>query len=245
MHDEEGRRARAAELEEHLNAVRKSIAEACRRSGRDPESVTLVAVSKTKPDEDILDLYEAGQRDFGENYVQELRGKQERLPKDIRWHMIGHLQRNKVKYIAEYVYMIHSVDSKELALTIEKEAAKHERVIPVLVEVNVAEEKTKFGLMDKDVPELVSLIRTLPHLKFKGFMTSAPFTDNAEEVRPVFRRLRQLTVDMNSENDNNETVGECSMGMSGDFEVAVEEGSSYVRIGTTIFGERSYGQAAP
>ncbi|MDO5703243.1 MAG: YggS family pyridoxal phosphate-dependent enzyme [Lachnospiraceae bacterium] len=242
MHDEV-RMARSDELREHLSAVRRSIEDACRRSGRDPESVTLVAVSKTKPDEDILDLYEAGQRDFGENYVQELRGKRERLPKDIRWHMIGHLQRNKVKYIAEYIYMIHSVDSAELALTIEKEAAKHDRVIPVLVEVNIAEEKTKYGLMDKDVHELVSLIRTLPHLEFRGFMTSAPFTDNAEEVRPVFRRLRQLTVDMNSENDNNETVGECSMGMSGDYEVAVEEGSSYVRVGTSIFGARSYAGA--
>ena len=272
---------RAAELAANLASVRERVAEACRRSGRDPEEVTIVAVSKTKPEEDIMDLYRAGQRDFGENYVQELREKEEHLPKDIRWHMIGHLQRNKVKYIAGYVAMIHSVDSARLAQEIEKEAARHDRVIPVLIEVNVAGEDTKFGVSPEDLPELCAFIRTLPHVQLRGLMTSAPLTDNPEEDRPVFRKMSQLSVDMNSENDNNKMNGVIretdfsdvstavdslrpanevsndpdrddlgrigkrngilSMGMSGDFEIAVEEGSNCVRIGTTIFGARQYG----
>ena len=172
--------------------------------------------------------------------VQELREKEEHLPKDIRWHMIGHLQRNKVKYIAGYVAMIHSVDSARLAQEIEKEAARHDRVIPVLIEVNVAGEDTKFGVSPQDLPELCAFIRTLPHVQLSGLMTSAPLTDNPEEDRPVFRKMSQLSVDMNSENDNNKMNGILSMGMSGDFEIAVEEGSNCVRIGTTIFGARQY-----
>ena len=226
-------------LEDNLNEVREEIAAACRRSGRNPEDVLLVAVSKTKPEEAIKELYDAGQRDFGENYVQELRDKYEHLPKDIRWHMIGHLQRNKVKYIAGFVEMIHSVDSPELARTIEKEAAKHDRVIPVLIEVNVAHEDTKYGVSPEDVPALADVIRTLPHVSLAGLMTSAPYVEDPEEDRPVFRKLRQLSVDMIFENDNNDKVDVLSMGMSNDFAVAVEEGSTCVRIGTNIFGARS------
>ena len=227
-------------LADQLALTRKRIEDACIRSGRDPKDVLLVAVSKTKPEEDIMELYEAGHRAFGENYVQELRRKHDNLPGDIEWHMIGHLQRNKVKYIAPFIAMIHSVDTPELAQTIEKEAAKCRRVIPVLAEVNVGEEESKFGVSLAEAPELAEFIETLPHLEFRGFMTSAPPADNPEEVRYVFRELRELSVDMNLKNHNNNKADVLSMGMSGDFETAVEEGSTCVRVGSCIFGERKY-----
>ena len=173
-------------LVDNLREVKEKIAEACRRSGRSAEDITLCAVSKTKPEEDILTLYNAGQRDFGENYIQELRQKHDDLPKDIRWHMIGHLQRNKVKYIAEYVSMIHSVDSIELARTIEKEAAKHDRVIPILIEVNIAGEDTKFGVSADEAEALIREISLLPHVQVRGLMTSAPFVEDPEESVQVF-----------------------------------------------------------
>ena len=225
-------------LKERLADVNERIARACRTCGRDEKDVTLLAVSKTKPTEAILELYEAGHRKFGENYVQELREKAHNLPDDIRWHMIGHLQRNKVKYIVPFVAMIHSVDTPELALTIEKEAAKHDRIIPVLIEVNVAGEESKYGVSLEEAPVLAALIRTLPHVMLKGFMTSAPIVEDPEENRPVFRKLRQLSVDMNREYDNNEKVDVLSMGMSGDYEVAIEEGATIVRVGTSLFGAR-------
>ena len=225
---------------EMYRKTQERIAEACLRSGRDPGDVMLLAVSKTKPDEAIMELYDAGHRDFGENYVQELRGKHERLPADIRWHMIGHLQRNKVKYIADFVAMIHSVDTPELARTIEKEAAKHDRVIPVLIEVNVAGEETKFGVSPEEAVQLAEVIGTLPHVRLEGLMTSAPPVEDPSANRPVFRELRQLSVDMNLKNHNNYKVDFLSMGMSSDFEVAVEEGSACVRVGTSVFGEREY-----
>ncbi len=227
-------------IKENLKKVQERIEAACQRSGRKTSDVTLIAVSKTKPEEDIMALYETGQRDFGENYIQELRKKHDGLPKDIRWHMIGHLQRNKVKYIAEYVSLIHSVDSLLLAQTIEKEAVKHDRVIPILIEVNVAREESKFGVSIEDAPKLADQIADLPHVRVEGFMTSAPFVEDPEEDRPFFRSLRQLSVDMNSKNYNNVNVNVLSMGMTNDFEVAVEEGSTMVRVGTAIFGERNY-----
>jgi pyridoxal phosphate enzyme (YggS family) len=227
-------------IKENLKKVQERIEAACQRSGRKTSDVTLIAVSKTKPEEDIMALYETGQRDFGENYIQELRKKHDDLPKDIRWHMIGHLQRNKVKYIAEYVSLIHSVDSLLLAQTIEKEAVKHDRVIPILIEVNVAREESKFGVSIEDAPKLADQIADLPHVRVEGFMTSAPFVEDPEEDRPFFRSLRQLSVDMNSKNYNNVNVNVLSMGMTNDFEVAVEEGSTMVRVGTAIFGERNY-----
>ena len=228
-------------IKDNLAHVKERVKAACMRSGRNPDDVTILAVSKTKPAEDIMALYEAGQRDFGENYVQELREKHEKLPSDIRWHMIGHLQRNKVKYIADFIEMIHSVDSAALALTIEKEAAKHGRVIPVLIEVNVAGEESKYGITPDEVPELARVIGDLPHVSLRGLMTSAPLVQDPEEDRAVFRKLAQLGVDMNLENDNNVKVDVLSMGMSNDFEVAVEEGSTCVRVGTVIFGARVYG----
>jgi pyridoxal phosphate enzyme (YggS family) len=227
-------------LTDNLNLVKKRIEEACAKSGRDPKDVTLVAVSKKKPEEDILELYRAGQRDFGENYIQELRTKQEDLPKDIRWHMIGHLQRNKVKYIAGTIAMIHSVDSLELAETIDREALKNGRIIPILMEVNVAGEESKFGVRPEEADALAEQISHLQNVRLQGFMTSAPFAENPEEDRPVFRNLRKLSVDIGQKNYNNVTVDALSMGMTNDYSVAVEEGSTIVRVGTAIFGARDY-----
>lgn len=227
-------------IEENLKKVQEIIGESCRKAGRDPREVTLVAVSKTKPQEAIMELYRAGHRDFGENYVQELREKAEALPKDIRWHMIGHLQRNKVKYIAGYIDMIHSVDSLALAETISKEAAKHDRVIPILLEVNVAGEESKFGVRPEDVPALAEAISHLPNVELRGFMTSAPLVEDPEENRVYFRKLAHLTVDSNLKNYDNRKVDVLSMGMSNDYPVAVEEGATMVRVGTSIFGARDY-----
>ena len=227
-------------LEENLKKVQEEIEESCRKAGRDPKNVTLIAVSKTKPAEDIMELYRAGQRDFGENYVQELREKAEELPKDIRWHIIVHLQSNKVKYIAGYIDMIHSVDSLALAETISKEAAKHDRVIPILLEVNIAGEDTKFGLSPEEVPAMAEAISHLPNVVLRGFMTSAPFVDDPEENRVHFRKLAHLSVDSTSKNHDNNMVDVLSMGMSNDYKVAVEEGATMVRVGTSIFGARDY-----
>lgn len=228
------------DLQENLQQVEANICKACENAGRKRSDVTLIAVSKTKPIEMLQTVYDLGARDFGENKVQEMCEKMEVLPKDIRWHMIGHLQRNKVKYIAEYVNIIHSVDTFELAQTIEKEAAKYNRVIPVLIEVNAAEEESKFGVKCKDASALAEKISTLPHVSLKGFMTSAPLVDNPEDDRIYFKKLSNLSVDINSKNYNNVTVDVLSMGMSNDFEVAVEEGSTMVRVGTCIFGKRDY-----
>ena len=225
-------------LTEGLEAVKKSIEEAKTASGRAGDDITLVAVSKTKPASDIEELYRAGHRDFGENYVQELMAKAESLPKDIRWHMIGHLQRNKVKYIAPFIYMIHSVDSYHLAETIDKEARKHGRVIPVLIEVNAGGEESKFGVTVDEAKELAVRMLDLPNISLRGFMTSAPFTDDENVLRSVFRCMRELVVDMNLKNNNNEKADVLSMGMSNDYLIAVEEGSTCVRVGSLIFGHR-------
>ena len=227
-------------LKENLENVKKLVEEACLRTGRNTSDVTIVAVSKTKPEEDIMELYRAGQRDFGENYIQELRKKHDDLPKDIRWHMIGHLQRNKVKYIAEYIHLIHSVDSYALAETINREAAKHNRVIPVLIEVNVGGEESKFGVSPEEAADLVSEISRLPNVHIEGFMTSAPFYEDPEEDRECFAKLRDLSVDIESKRIDNVKVNALSMGMSNDYIVAVEEGSTMVRVGTSIFGARDY-----
>lgn len=227
-------------ITERYDEVKRRIAAACERVGRDPKEVTLVAVSKTKPEEDIMDLYRYGVRDFGENYIQELRTKHDDLPKDIRWHMIGHLQRNKVKYIADYVEMIHAVDTPELVETIEKEGTKHNRIIPVLIEVNVAGEESKFGVRPEDCEAFAATFAQYSHVSLQGLMTSAPFVENPEDNRSVFRELKQLTVDINNKNIDNVDMRVLSMGMTNDFEVAVEEGSTMVRVGTAIFGARNY-----
>ncbi len=204
------------------------------------QKVRLIAVSKTKPVEDISVLYQEGVRDFGENKVQELIQKQAILPKDIKWHMIGHLQRNKVKYIAEFISFIHSVDSLRLAEEISKQAVIHKRTISILLEVNVAEEESKFGLSVEEVPEIYNEIKNLPGIEVVGLMTVAPYTSDSEENRPVFQKLRQVLVDIKSKNKDNMNMIELSMGMSGDYLVAIEEGATFVRVGTGIFGARNY-----
>lgn len=204
------------------------------------QNVTLIAVSKTKPSSDIKALYDIGVRDFGENKVQELCDKYDELPKDIKWHLIGHLQTNKVKYIVDKVYLIHSVDSIHLAQQIENECEKKNVDVNILVQVNVAKEDTKFGLMAEDVMSMIESISKLPHIHIKGLMTIAPFVEDAEENRKVFSDLKKLSVDIRNKNIDNVSMDVLSMGMSGDYRVAIEEGSTMVRVGTSIFGERNY-----
>lgn len=204
------------------------------------QEVTLIAVSKTKPVSDIKELYDIGVRDFGENKVQELCDKYEQLPKDIRWHLIGHLQTNKVKYIVDKVELIHSVDSVHLAEQIEHEAAKKGVIVKILVQVNVANEDTKFGLNVEETINIVEAISKFPHIRIEGLMTIAPFVEKDEDNREVFANLKKLSVDINNKNIDNVCMNILSMGMSGDYKVAIEEGSTMVRVGTSIFGERNY-----
>jgi len=220
--------------------VNENVASACKKTGREPGEVTLIAVSKTKPVEDISTLYEHGVRDFGENKVQELTEKYEQLPKDIRWHLIGHLQTNKVKYIVDKVHLIHSVDSVKLAEQIEKEAAKKDVIVNILVQVNVANEDSKFGLDTDETLRNVEAISKFPHIRIKGLMTIAPFVENGEENRKYFKNLKQLSVDIHEKNIDNVSMDFLSMGMSGDYETAIEEGATLVRVGTNIFGMRNY-----
>lgn len=227
-------------LAENVKEVQKNIEDACKRAGRDPKEVELIAVSKTKPAYQLLEVYDTGIRAFGENYVQELTNKIEVLPKDIRWHMIGHLQRNKVKYIVGKVALIHSVDSLRLAEEISKEAAKKNICADILLEVNVAQEENKFGLTLENTIEAVEKIAKLPNIHIKGLMTSAPYVENPEENRKHFRQLRQLSVDINDKNIDNVCMDFLSMGMTNDYIVAVEEGATMVRVGTAIFGARNY-----
>ena len=225
---------------ENLEQVRKNIELACKEAGRDPKEVTLISVSKTKPVSMLQEAYDAGSRDFGENKVQEIMDKVPQLPSDIRWHMIGHLQRNKVKYIVDKVALIHSVDSLRLAETIEHEAAKHNVTIPVLIEVNVAQEESKFGLKTEEVLSLVESVATFPHIHIEGLMTIAPYVEDPEENRGIFRQLKKLSVDIAAKNIDNVRMDILSMGMTGDYMVAIEEGATMVRVGTGIFGERNY-----
>lgn len=227
-------------IHENLAEVEKRIEEACKKAGRAREEVTLIAVSKTKPVRDVRDAMETGIVDFGENKVQEIMDKYEAIPEKLNWHMIGHLQRNKVKYIVDKVYLIHSVDSLRLAVQINEEAKKKDRVCPILIEVNVAGEDTKFGVSVEDTEALIREIAQLPNVKVKGLMTIAPFVDDAEENRVYFRTLRNLLVDIKRKNIDNVDMDVLSMGMTGDYEVAIEEGATMVRVGTGIFGKRNY-----
>ena len=225
---------------ENLEKVEENIQAACDRAGRKRDEVTLIAVSKTKPVEMLQEAYDLGVRINGENKAQELASKYEVLPKDIHWHMIGHMQRNKVKYIIDKVDLIHSVDSVRLAETIDKEAEKHGVIANILIEVNVAKEESKFGLMPEEVPEFVEKIAGFPHIRVKGLMTIAPFVENPEENRPIFAHLRKLSVDIAKKNIDNITMSILSMGMTNDYQVAIEEGATMVRVGTGIFGARDY-----
>jgi pyridoxal phosphate enzyme (YggS family) len=198
-------------------------------------NITLVAVSKTKPVEDILELYDSGHRDFGENYVQELAEKAERLPKDIRWHFIGHLQSNKVKLITPFIYLIHGVDSLKLLKEIDKQAEKNKRLIDCLLQVHIAQEETKFGF---DENELFALeIGQFANLKIKGLMGMASLTENVNKIRTEFKQLRTLYDKLSTFTPQ---LSILSMGMSADYKIAIEEGSNMVRIGSLLFGERSY-----
>lgn len=227
-------------LKDQLQEVEKRIQAACDRAGRKREEVTLIAVSKTKPVETLQEAYDLGVRIFGENKVQELTAKYEALPKDIHWHMIGHLQTNKVKYIIDKAELIHSVDSLKLAETIEKEAAKHDLIADILVEVNVAEEESKFGMKMEEVIPFVEKVSAFPHVRVRGLMTIAPFVEDPEENRSFFADLHKLYIDIKKKNHDNDTVSVLSMGMTNDYEVAIEEGATMVRVGTGIFGARNY-----
>ncbi|MFI3207699.1 MAG: YggS family pyridoxal phosphate-dependent enzyme [Eubacteriales bacterium] len=228
------------DLEYNLQEVEEKIISACKRSGRKREEVTLIAVSKTKPIEMLQSIYNCNIRHFGENKVQELVSKEEALEKDINWHMIGHLQKNKVKYIAKFVSCIHSVDSLSLASIIQKEGEKADRIIDVLIEINVAEEESKFGIKLCEAEDFIREIAKFSHINVRGLMTIAPFVPNSEENRIHFIKLRELLVDINDKNIDNINMSVLSMGMSNDYEVAIEEGATHVRVGTSIFGERNY-----
>lgn len=227
-------------LKENLKEVQENILKACEKSGRNPEDVTLIAVSKIKPVPMLQEIYDENIRDFGENKVQELVEKYDELPQDIKWHMIGHLQRNKVKYIVDKVCLIHSVDSYRLAEEINIQAKKKNITVPILVEVNIAEESSKFGIHAEDAIALVEQIAQLENVRIKGLMTIAPFVENPEDNRQYFRNIRQLSVDIAAKNIDNVSMNVLSMGMTGDYMVAIEEGATMVRVGTGIFGERNY-----
>ena len=227
-------------LKENLTSVRAKINAACQKSGRKPEEVTLVAVSKMKPLEDIETLLETGQLEYGENYVQELCDKYEKISQPVHWHMIGHLQTNKVKYIIDKTVLIHSVDSVHLAKQIEKEAAKRNLTAQILIQVNIAEEETKFGLDAENLLQIITEISRFPHVHIRGLMTSAPFVEDPEENRCYFKKLHELFVDIGRKNIDNVSMDILSMGMTNDYEVAIEEGATMVRVGTGIFGERNY-----
>ncbi len=226
---------------ENYREVDERVRKACERSGRSRSEVTLIAVSKTKPVGMIREAMEAGACVFGENKVQELCEKWEELPKELHWHMIGHLQRNKVKYVVGRAELIHSVDSLRLAEEISREAVKKKLQAKILIEVNVAEEESKFGVRVDGAEELIRRAAVLPNVCICGLMTIAPYVTDPEENRPIFRSLKKLAVDIKKKNIDNVHMDVLSMGMTGDYEVAIEEGATMVRVGTGIFGERNYG----
>ena len=225
-------------LQENYETVEQKIREACDRCGRERSEVTLIAVSKTKPVEMLEEAYAYGCRYFGENKVQELDEKYDIMPKDIHWQMIGHLQRNKVHQVIDKAVLIHSVDSLRLAQQIEADAAKLGLDVDILLEVNVAREESKYGFLIEEVEDAIMQIKDFPHVHIKGLMTIAPFVDNPEENRGIFKKLFEFAVDIGGKNIDNVTMSVLSMGMTGDYEVAIEEGATMVRVGTGIFGSR-------
>jgi len=202
-----------------------------------PSHVTLVAVSKTKSLEEISQAYEAGQRVFGENKIQEMASKWEELPKDIAWHMIGHVQRNKVKYMAHFVDLIHGVDSIKLLKEIQKQAIKHDRTIRCLIQIRIAEEETKFGLPEEELEGLIQAAEDLPNVQIVGLMGMATFTDNQDQITSEFNKLKDL---FDNVRNSSSSINTLSMGMSGDYSIAIECGSNMIRVGSKIFGERNY-----
>lgn len=228
-------------IKDNYFKVKEQIISVCDKNSIPKDKVTLIAVSKTKPVSDIEQVYEAGCRDFGENKAQELKEKFEVLPKDIRWHFIGTLQKNKVKYVVGKAFLIHSVDSYELALEIQKRAEKMDVHCDILIEVNVAKEDTKQGIFEfEEVLEVVQKISLLKNVHIKGLMTIAPICEKSSDNAIYFKQLRDLSVDIKAKNIDNVCMDILSMGMSSDYETAIEEGATYVRVGTSIFGERNY-----
>lgn len=235
----------AEEMSRNIAAVCENIDNACKKAGRSRDSVKLIAVSKMNPYDAVVNAHNAGLSVFGENKVQELTEKQETLGElnsSLEWHLIGHLQTNKVKYIVGKVAMIHSVDSLKLAEEINRQSEKYNLVSDILIEVNIADEESKFGITADNCEEIVRQIAKLTNVRIKGLMCIAPQTDNPEENRKYFVKLRQLSVDINSKNIDNVIMSELSMGMTGDYCVAIEEGATMVRVGTGIFGKRNYNQ---
>lgn len=227
-------------IHRNLEIVKENIKKACIKSGRNPEEVTICAVSKLKPMEDIRIAMSSGQHLFGENYVQELVSKYESIRDAAEWHMIGHLQKNKVKYIIDKVSLIHSVDSISLAAQIDKEARKKDKIMDVLLEVNIAGEESKWGFTEEETLEAAKEIGALGHIRIRGLMTSAPYTEEAETNRIHFRNLKSLFDRLKEADFPGVEPTTLSMGMTGDYMVAVEEGATMVRVGTGIFGERNY-----
>jgi len=228
------------DFKKNLEIIEENICKACKKVGRERSEVTLIAVSKTKPLEDLQAVYDLNIRDFGENKVQELTGKIESMPDDIKWHMIGHLQRNKVKYIVDKVELIHSVDSLRLAEEISKQAIKKNVNVNILVEINIGDEESKFGISADEVKVLVRDIAKLDNIKVQGLMCVAPYVVDSEENRAFFHKIKDLSVDIMKENIDNVNMNVLSMGMSNDYQVAIEEGATMVRIGSNLFGKRDY-----
>ncbi|HKZ17884.1 MAG TPA: YggS family pyridoxal phosphate-dependent enzyme [Geobacteraceae bacterium] len=222
----------------NLENIMERIEKASIKAGRDPKSVRLVAVTKTKPADAVIEAAQAGHKIFGENYVQELTAKAALVKEPVEWHFIGALQSNKVKYIAGLVTLIHSVDRLSLAMEIEKQWGKLGKICDILVEVNVSGEKTKAGTSRAEAMQLVEGIAEMPHLRIKGLMTMPPFFDEPELARPYFKELRELAAMIDARKITNVEMRELSMGMSGDFEAAIEEGATLVRVGSAIFGSR-------
>lgn len=226
-------------LSQNLREVESNIKSACERVGRARESVTLIAVSKTQPVSAIEEAYALGIRDFGENKVKEMLGKEPQLPADIRWHLIGHLQTNKVKSVLSNTVLIHSLDSLKLLDAVDFEAMKQKITVEGLLEVNVAEEESKFGFHPSELWELLSRLRQYKNLRIRGLMTVAPFTTNAENNREIFRKLKEISIDTKWNTLDNISMDILSMGMTGDYSVAIEEGATMVRVGTGLFGARA------
>ena len=231
------------EIKSIQNAIRdveEKISDACKRVGRNPEEVTLIAVSKTMPVEAIREAMECGVIEFGENRPQELRDKQAEITEPLHWHMIGSLQTNKLKYVIGKTVLIHSVDSVHLAQAINEMSGKKGLVTDILLEINVAGEESKHGISPEELEETVRTLATYSDIKIRGLMTVAPYTEDAEENRIYFKQMKQLMVDINSKNIDNVYMDILSMGMPGDYEIAIEEGATLVRVGTGIFGHRVY-----
>ena len=224
----------------NYSTIKQEIDSLCKKIERNPEEITLIAVSKTKPVMAIQEIYDMGCRDFGENKVQEIIEKYEQLPKDIKWHMIGHLQTNKVKYIIDKVEYIHSVDSYRLGEEINRQAIKHNKTIKILLEVNVAEEESKFGYSKDTLWNEIIELAKLPKIKICRLMTVAPYTENEESNRKYFKAIKDLSVDITKKNIDNVNMDVLSMGMSGDYKCAIEEEATMIRVGTSIFGDRIY-----